>query len=515
MAKVFIVNPSNSTVGYSVITPRWLFVIAQGTPTDLVGDPVIIDEPVKRFDPNLVNPGDIVGIGIHTGNCIPGYRVLRQAKARGAIVIMGGIHATIFPKEPLEMGADAVVTGNGDLVWEQAVRDALAKKLQPIYVGGRVAGDAMLKARWDLLDSKRYMMASVQTVAGCPENCNFCSVWVTDGRKPRQHKTEKIIAEANELYKMGFRYLFFADDNFNPSTWGRIAREQHAQTRKELERLREERLKFFDEYDRSVPKSLYAFTQMTSEVISDEEYLSAMYEKMRIRGALIGIESFSEEGLKSANKLWNPSGQKMVETIRRIQDHGIVVLSSIICGLESDTLQTIQTMREFAKASGTAMAQFPIYSPYPGTKDFYEMMTDRAHNGQPGYTRKHRIEILYDKFWLDHHHSEIVIEHPNMNTEELVKEVQASWRSFYSLSEILKRTKQGLFRSLPWGSKVFYCFGSLAFRTLYRNGIAADNVRDYKMGWLTKLALRIAFYLIRNRDYLRQHPLRKAKTVPS
>src|SRR5580704_6809519 len=119
-----------STLGYSVITPRWLFVLAQATPTDIIGDPVVVDEAIAPFDPAIVNPGDIVGIGISTGNCLAGYRALREAKARGAIVIVGGIHATIFPDEPLEMGADAVVTGNGDVVWPKVVEDALAGRLQ-------------------------------------------------------------------------------------------------------------------------------------------------------------------------------------------------------------------------------------------------------------------------------------------------------------------------------------------------------------------------------------------------
>src|SRR5579862_9621201 len=272
-----------STLGYSVITPRWLFVLAQATPADIVGDPVIVDEAIAPFNPAIVNPGDIVGIGISTGNCLPGYRALREAKARGATVIVGGIHATIFPEEPLEMGADAVVTGNGDEIWPRVVQDALAGCLQKKYAGGRVAGSGLLKARWDLLDSKQYMFATIQTVAGCPENCSFCSVWVTDGRQPRQRLTAKIIEEANELYDRGFRYIIFADDNFNPATLGRIAREPSPQKRKELERIREERLRFFDEYHRSVPSNLYAFTQMTTEVISDPEYLSAMYSKMGIR----------------------------------------------------------------------------------------------------------------------------------------------------------------------------------------------------------------------------------------
>src|SRR5262245_47454907 len=115
--KVVLVNPAIATFGFSVMTPRWLYVLAAATPRDLVGDPLVIDECLQRFDPDIVDAGDVVGIGITSGNCQAGYRVLRQVKARGAVAVVGGIHATIFPDEPFEFGADAVVTGNGDVVW--------------------------------------------------------------------------------------------------------------------------------------------------------------------------------------------------------------------------------------------------------------------------------------------------------------------------------------------------------------------------------------------------------------
>jgi B12 binding domain len=189
MSKVILVNPAWSTVGYSVITPRWLFVIARATPTDLAGDPVLIDEAIDKFDPGM-DPGDIVGIGISTGNCPSGYKILHEAKSRGATVIMGGIHPTIFPDEPIEMGADAVVTGNGDLVWSTVIKDALNKTLQRRYIGGRVPGDSLLKARWDLLDPKHYMFPTVQTVAGCPGELQFLfgvgNRWTTTTSAPHQ-----------------------------------------------------------------------------------------------------------------------------------------------------------------------------------------------------------------------------------------------------------------------------------------------------------------------------------------
>jgi radical SAM superfamily enzyme YgiQ (UPF0313 family) len=497
MSKVILVNPANATVGYSVITPRWLFVIAGATPTEFAGDPVIIDEPVEAFDASKVGPGDIVGVGIHTGNCRPGYRVVRAAKERGATVIVGGVHPTIFPEEPLEMGADAVVKGNADLIWKDILEDAHLGRLKRVYDGGRVPGELMVKARWDLLDPNKYLMGCIQTVAGCPENCSFCSVWVTDGRTPRLHLNEQIIDEANELHDMGFRYVFFSDDNFTPATLARIARETNPQTRANLERVREDRLRLFDEYDKAGPPTLYGFTQMTAECNSDEEYMDAMYNKMRLRGALIGVESFTEAGLKNVNKSWNPVGQKMAEAIQKIQSHGIMVLASIIGGLESDTLETLRTMRQFANASGTAFAQFPIYSVYPGTKDYHEMMRDWKNRDQADYVPKHAVQIINEKFWLDYDHTDVAVTHPTIATADLMKEAQTSWSNFYSLKEIIARTRNGPMSSLPLSSRFVYAVACLVFASLYPGGVAADNVRQKKLGLFARLSVRAAIRLTR------------------
>lgn len=500
MARVILINPAISTLGYSFITPRWLYVIAQGTPVDLVGDPIIVDETIEKLDVNLVGPRDIVGIGISTGNCTAGYRVLRQAKLRGATVIMGGIHPTIFSDEPLEMGADAVVTGNGDVVWSSAIRDALDHKLHRRYIGGRVPGDALLKARWDLLDPTKYMLPTVQTIAGCPENCSFCSVWVTDGRRPRQRLADKIIEEVNQLYEMGFRCLVFADDNFNPATLGRIAREPSPPKRKEFERIREERLRFFDEYDRAVPKDMVAFTQMTAEVVKDEEYLSAMSQKMRIRGALVGVDSFTEEGLESANKLWNPVGRELIEAIKTIQAHRIIVLSSVICGLECDTVQTLQTMQKFAIDSGSLMAQFTVYRPYPGTKDYLEMLQDLKNRTNPNYVPKHRTQILHDKFWLVPQNPADWFKHANMSSKVLLRENKKCWESFYSLKQIMKRIRSGLASSWPLGARLAFVVACLAWKRIYAgHGISADSVQENK-GIFTKTLINIGIGIY-NRFY--------------
>ncbi len=40
---VHLINPSDHSFGTSVITPRWLFVLAAATPT-FMGDPVLVDD---------------------------------------------------------------------------------------------------------------------------------------------------------------------------------------------------------------------------------------------------------------------------------------------------------------------------------------------------------------------------------------------------------------------------------------------------------------------------------------
>lgn len=492
MPKVILVNPSRSTVGFSFMTPRWLFVMAQATPVDLAGEPVLVDEAIQAFDPDLVEPGDVVGIGIATVNCRPGYHVAKQAKARGATVIIGGVHASLLPEEPLEFGADAVVTGNGDLIWGAVVADAFAGRLQKRYVGGRVAGDALMKAKWSRMDPGKYMFPTVQTVAGCPENCSFCSVWVSDGRKPRQRVIDNVIEEVNELYDLGYRVILLADDNFAPATLGRIAREPSPQKRKELEKIREARLRFFDEYDKRVPKNIYAFSQITSEVVSDDEYLSALFHKMRIRQALVGVESFSEAGLKSANKTWNPAGRAMADAIGKIQEQGIVVLASCICGLESDTVDSLRVMREMALSSGALMAQFALYNPYPGTKDYFEMIQDRENRDRTDYKPKHKTRIAIDRFWLTDVSAASIIEHAQLTREELLRENKLSWDTFYALRHILKRTRSVIPTRWPLMGKITYVVLSIVFRRVYAgNGLVADMVQRRRLGVFTKLAIKL------------------------
>src|SRR5687767_14865083 len=147
---VYLINPSPVSFGIGVITPRWLYVLASATPPEY-GVPQLVDETLDPFDATAIHAGDVVGIGIHTGNALRGYELGSAARARGAFVIFGGIHATLFPEEARNCGgAHAVVTGDGELAWPAALRDCAAGHPRSQYEGGRVDGETFLPGRWEL-----------------------------------------------------------------------------------------------------------------------------------------------------------------------------------------------------------------------------------------------------------------------------------------------------------------------------------------------------------------------------
>src|SRR3954462_13655316 len=325
--RVHLVNPSDTSFGTAVITPRWLFVLAAATPESF-GDPVICDETLAVFDPSTVGPGDIVGIGIHTSNALRGYALGRLISERGAKVIFGGIHATLYPEEALELGAAlSVVKGDGDVAWGQALNDCVNGASERIYEGGRIDAGKFKPARWDLMPKGAYMWASVQTVRGCAKHCSFCSVWRTDGQRPRQRPSDPIIEEIVELRRRGFRFIALADDNFYPVSLTdiQLARRQnnHAKVAT-LEAIRAERFELMERLA-ELPKGMVFFTQITMEAAEDPEFLKAM-RKARIMGALVGIEAVTVEGLKAVFKDFNLCGENLVERLRQFQEHGIHIL---------------------------------------------------------------------------------------------------------------------------------------------------------------------------------------------
>ena len=469
--RVHLINPSHTSFGVAVITPRWLFVLAAATPREF-GAPHIIDETLEPLDPSAISAGDIVGIGIHTGNALRGYAIGKLAKARGAKVIYGGIHATLFPEEPITEGAaDAVVCGDGDVVWSQVVRDGVSGLLQRRYEAGQVPGDQMLPARWDLIQCDKYMWASVQTVRGCPKHCSFCSVWRTDGQKPRQRTADVVVEEVVALRRLGFRFIALADDNFYPVTLADLAtaaRREDKTRLHELQAMREERLDLMRRLAQ-LPGDLVFYTQITMEAGDDPEFLTAMHDA-HILGALVGVESITPEGLKDVYKGFNASGDDLVASLRRFREHGIHVLGSFIFGLPSDRIDTFAATAALAEKADVTFAQFVMLTPFPGTVDFDKWAAQADAEGR-------NVEGMpLSRHWLipDHKRPRVYVEHPTLSPDDIRTHTQKTWDLFYSLPAVWKRS--ACTPSLK--ARLVFMLVSKLYRQMYANtGITTDSGR--------------------------------------
>src|SRR5260370_16952102 len=303
--KVHLVNPSSVSFGTAVITPRWQYVLAGATPKSF-GDPILVDETLFRMDPERIQPGDAVGIGIHTANALRGYEIGKVAREGGAYVICGGIHGKRYPEEARELGgAHAVVKGDGDLVWAKALADCREGVPKPIYAGGQIEAGDFVQARWDLVPRNRYMWASVQTVRGCPKHCSFCSVWRTDGQRPRQRTSDVVIEEIVQLRRLGFRFVALADDNFYPVTLTDLnlaAQQKNSARLNELKSLRTERFELMARLAQ-LPEDMVFFTQITIDAAEDIDFLNAM-KATRMTCALAGVESMTPAGLHDVYRVF-------------------------------------------------------------------------------------------------------------------------------------------------------------------------------------------------------------------
>ena len=487
--KVHLINPSSLSFGVGVITPRWLYVLAAATP-ESYGDPIVTDETLERWNPETVSSGDVVGIGIHTGNALDGYTIGREARARGAYVVFGGIHATLYPEEALTLGAaHAVVKGDGDVVWAEVLADCARHAPRQRYDGGKVEPGDFKPARWSLVPRAKYMWASVQTVRGCPKHCSFCSVWRTDGQRPRQRTVDAVLEEVVALRRLGFCFIALADDNFYPVTLDDLkmaARRQDKTRLAELTAMRNERLELMERLA-LLPDDLVFYTQITMEAAEDPEFLAAM-RRAHIRGALIGVEAVTPEGLKDVYKDFNMSGDRLVDRLRAFRHHDIHVLGSFIFGLPSDRPETFSLTARLAEQSGVTFAQFVMLTPFPGTVDFGEWEKTMAADS----TRIEGIPIT--RHWLipKGKQPKVYVPHPVMSPDEIRQRTQAVWDTFYSWRNIWTRSR--CVETLK--ARIAFVLISKLYRQMYANtGIATDSARINRSAvwarWIAKPCQRL------------------------
>jgi hypothetical protein len=218
-----------------------------------------------------------------------------------------------------------------------------------------------------------------------------------------------------------------------------------------------------------LPSDTVFFTQITMEAGEDPEFLDAM-RRANIKGALVGVESVTPEGLKDVYKSFNESGEALVERLRAFRRHGVHVLGSFIFGLPSDRPATFDICLAVAERADLTFAQFVMLTPFPGTLDF------AAWEKSLGPQAESVGGIPVTRHWLIPQASrpKVYMEHPVMSADEIRTNTQGVWDRFYSFRSIWKRSSA--VKSLK--GRLAFVLISKIYRQMYANtGIATDSAR--------------------------------------
>ena len=178
-------------------------------------------------------------------------------------------------------------------------------------------------------------------------------------------------------------------------------------------RIRRERFELMAELAK-LPSDMVFFTQITMEAAEDPAFLDAMHAA-RIRGALVGVEAVTPEGLKDVYKGFNLAGEDLVERLRAFREHGVHVLGSFIFGLPSDRTETFEATVSLAERADVTFAQFVLLTPFPGTIDFEKWAAESKNHS----TLVDGVPIT--RHWLipQHKRPKVYTPHPTMSPEEI------------------------------------------------------------------------------------------------
>jgi len=291
---------------------------------------------------------DLVAISTFTAQAPEAYEVADRYRARGATVVMGGLHVTALPDEALAH-CDAAIVGEGEICWLEVLRDAESGRLKRLYRSQPrefSLADAPMPA-FELLDMERYNRITLQTTRGCPWRCTFCASSILLTPKYKIKPVDLVLAEVDRIRELWRRpFLEFADDNsfVNRAYWKAL-----------LPSLARRRVKWFTETDISVGE--------------DEQLLSLMHDAGCVE-VLIGLESPVSDGLANLElrRDWKlKTLPRHRQAIGAIQSHGIRVNGCFILGIDGQGPDIFDRVYDYAHELELYDVQITLLTPFPGT----------------------------------------------------------------------------------------------------------------------------------------------------
>jgi radical SAM superfamily enzyme YgiQ (UPF0313 family) len=348
---------------------------------------------------------------------------IAKNKYPSAKVIMGGVHATLRPKEVLSSPAvDYVVSGEGEYSFlelisgksPQTIKGVGFKENNQIFINPPPELipdiDVFPFLAYDLLPMEKYYPAAgsykrkpslgMITSRGCPGRCTFCKGDIL-GQRIRFRSAEKIIEEIKLLQKdYGIRDISFYDDTFT----------SNRQRVKDFCRLI---------LENRIDLTWCCFSRVDTV---DLETLLAM-KKAGCYQVMYGVESADEAILQNINK--RITLETVEKTVQDTKKAGLEVRLAFMLGNPGETEETIKKTIQYAIDLDPDLVSFNITTPFPGTEMF---------------SWAERNNCLVHKNWSEYNLAKPVMNLPTISSEKILHYYKIAHRKFYLRpAYILKR----------------------------------------------------------------------------
>jgi radical SAM superfamily enzyme YgiQ (UPF0313 family) len=291
---------------------------------------------------------------IFTGGMLPQQSdtldVIDLCQARGKPVAVGGPGVTSTPD--FYQAADFLVLGEAESVIGQLVEAWEAGSREGQFEAVKFQTDVTKTPvpRFDLLKFDDYLHIGVQFSRGCPFTCEFCDIIELYGRVPRAKTNDQMLAELDELYRLGYRgHVDFVDDNLIGN-------------KKAVKAFLPELAKWLEARDYP-----FEFTTEASINLADDSELLRLLNRANFVGVFVGIESPDTATLIAMRKKQN-TRRSIAQSIRKIYAAGLFVTAGFIVGFDSETRSVADGIVELIEEAAIPICMVGLLYALPNTQ---------------------------------------------------------------------------------------------------------------------------------------------------
>lgn len=367
----------------------------------------LIDLNISRLKDKDIMRSDYVFISAMSVQLASVKQIIGRCKRLNTKIVAGG---PLFTEEYEQFAEiDHLVLNEAEITLPLFLEDLKNGKPGKIYRTERFADITRSPLPdYSLLKSGKYGSAEIQYSRGCPYDCEFCDITALFGRRVRTKTPAQIIAELDQLLRIGWRSsVFFVDDNF-------IGHKR---------KIKYELLPAVISWMESNGRPFSFITEASIDLADDKDLMNMMV-KAGFSRVFVGIETPEESCLTECNKLHN-NNRDLKECVNTIQLQGMEVYGGFIVGFDNDPPNIFQRQIDFIQKTGIITAMVGLLNA-PRLSKLYRRLenegriTDSFSGDNTGYT----MNFI-----------------PVMDKNELLKGYQKIIQSIYSCKSYYARVK--------------------------------------------------------------------------